>query len=196
MWITHCNSWEGLSQHLSNSAACVGILCTFLGRIWLLSLSQTGCKTTWSSDLLPLFLCSYEVVSWGYMKDLLLGALLLFIHCQCLRQKDGHCCYGETVGFHREMLFSPSVLLLWIETHYRNFLCKISVVLVQSLMGGSLYSKSCHCMRHYCILQATQKKAGNWAGQNTEIPTLTSKQLFRSKSLVGSVKKFMYFLHK
>lgn len=89
MWITQ-NSWEGWSQPLSNSAACVGILCTFLGKSWLLSLSQTGCKTTRFSDLLSLFLCSYEVVSWGYMKDILLGDL--FIHWQCLRQKDGHGC--------------------------------------------------------------------------------------------------------
>lgn len=90
MWITHCNCWEGWSQPLSNSAACVGILCTFLGKSWLLSLSQTGCKAAWFSDLLSLFLYSYEVVSWDYMKDILLGDL--FIHWQCLRQKGGHDC--------------------------------------------------------------------------------------------------------
>lgn len=58
--------------------------------------------------------------------------------------------------------------------HYRNFLCKMSVVLVQSLMGGGSYSQSCHCMRHYCMLRASQKKVGNCAGQNTVILPVTT----------------------
>lgn len=47
----------------------------------------------------------------------------------------------EKLRFHREMIFfSISVLVLRIETqHYRNFPCKVSGILGQSLMGGSLY---------------------------------------------------------
>lgn len=165
MWITHCNSWECLRHPVQEFSvlSSEGSDCCHCHRQdarlhgFLISCHCSCVLMKWSPVV------TWKIFYWWTWNYLFTANALGRKMDTTIKEKLGDsikrcfslllCCCSE---------LKPS-------QHYRNFCCKMSVVWVQSLMGSGSYSKSCHCMRHYCMLQASQKKVGNCAGWSTDI---------------------------